>query len=141
MSEEFNLPPAQQAALKVKRERVCRLLAEHVVPRLESLVQLDYRMWQDATQRSGLTSSGGDGSATEAAPSTEHIGSETVETLAQCYAFLLECRHLGWPAVEAKATRPYSYTSFWKQANATYRRFAMFNLAHVLHVSCDISTA
>jgi hypothetical protein len=140
---ELDLSVNERAARAAARQRLCALVRGSLVPALEGMVRQDYGMWAgggaggaaaaSAPAASSASASAASASATEGGLSpSEQVGGEKVEALARCYAFLVECGGLGWPAVEALATAPYSPALFWRQANAAYRHFALFLLAHVL---------
>jgi hypothetical protein len=113
--------PLEASALQATRSAACHTLSEHVIPRLEALVRVDYPGWREA------------GWSGDAAASSEQVGAEKVETLARCYAYLLESGHMQWSVLEARLARPFSFTLFWRQANAAYRQFTAFALAHAIH--------
>lgn len=129
----LELTAVERSARERSRVALCSLLDAKVVPALETMVQQDYRMWgeQHASRTSGASNSA-PGADPEQHPA-EHVGAEKVEALGQCYAFLVCCGRVGWAGIEAKATQPFSFSLFWRQANATYRHFAIFLLAHALH--------
>ena len=116
---------------KSLRQQLGLSLKQHVIPALEMLVQLEYQMWKDVSNNNMPL----DDNKSQAFCSIEdgpafRIGSEKVEVLARCYAFMLEIDAMKWGQIEAIATRPYCSSVFWRQANAKYRSFATFLLAH-----------
>jgi len=142
---ELDLTANERAKREGIRARLCEVLENGLIPALETLVQQDYPMWGDQQQswESGgratpSTVGGGNTGNADVAPA-EHIGGEKVEALARCYAFMVCCRKLSWSSVEAKATQPFSFSLFWRQANTAYRHFAVFLLAHTLdHAPCAL---
>lgn len=136
---------AQQASKERSRGSLCDVMLSMVIPLLERSVQKDYHMWGDrhaassvgGTKQPMSSSSSAVSMDMDAASGTmenaaEHVGAEKVEALARCYALLVCCDRLSWSVVENKVAQPFSFSFFWKQANAAYRHFAVFFLAHVL---------
>lgn len=58
-----------------------------------------------------------------------------VEVLARAHALLAQTGMLGWSQLVMAAVKPFHPRTFWKHANTLYRHFAVFFLAHALHVS------
>ena len=124
----LHLTGTERAAREAARRSLCFILEKDIIPALELMVHRDYRTWGN----DNLSDRARDFDRDASRKVNEHLGSEKVEALGQCYAFMVSCDRLGWPAIEAKATQPYSYHLFWRTANAANRNFAVFLLAHVL---------
>ncbi|KAH7617569.1 putative Cell division cycle-associated 7-like protein [Nannochloris sp. 'desiccata'] len=128
----------ERAARTAAQQKLCDIVQTSLVPALERMVQKDYPLWGDRSNRSFGTSGGlfgnrgGVVAEEEEHGHAEHVGGEKVETLARCYAVLVAHGRWSWPEVETRSTRPYSYSLFWRQANFTYRHFAVFILAHAI---------
>jgi hypothetical protein len=132
-ADGLELSADARAARAAARDALCARLAASVVPALEALVQQDYPLWCDPGAAASASRSGAAASASAVCSGGgEAGGGEKVEALARAYAFLLECGRAGWAEVEARAAQPFPPALFWRQANAPYRRFAVFLLAHVL---------
>ncbi len=136
----------ERAARTAAQQKLCDIVQHHLVPALERMVQKDYPLWGDqSTNRS--TSSlftslfANRGGGEDEHGQAQHVGGEKVETLARCYAVLVAHSRWSWPEVETRSTRPYSYSIFWRQANSTYRHFAVFILAHAIaHAPAVLNT-
>jgi hypothetical protein len=130
----------ERAARTAAQQKLCDIAQNSLVPALERMVQKDYPLWGDQSNRplgNGASSGGlfgdqGGVAAEDEHGQAEHVGGEKVETLARCYAVLVAHGRWPWPEVETRSTRPYSYSLFWRQANSTYRHFAVFILAHAI---------
>jgi len=133
----LHMTGGERAARTAAQHKLCDIVQISLVPALERMVQKDYPLWGDQSNRSYGTGGGLFGNqsgivAEDEHGQAEHVGGEKVETLARCYAVLVAHGRWSWPEVETRSTRPYSYSLFWRQANSTYRHFAVFILAHAI---------
>lgn len=124
--QNINMTVEERNVFLTERNEMVEFVAEHMVPRLEMLVQKDYTMWGKSRQLLSNTH------INIVNRRTDSMGSEKVEVLARCYALLLRSERANWVSIESKATDPYSFSQYWKYANLRYRRFSLYLLSHTL---------
>ncbi|KAI3438582.1 hypothetical protein D9Q98_001007 [Chlorella vulgaris] len=122
-----------------QREHLSQVVACELSPLLETLLSIEYPLWQLSTAAlagtvgSSATTGLASGPPTGAGAGGDNLGQEVMTALGRAYAYLLECKKMTWSAFEAAILRPYtSPTSFWQLSNRMYRCLSMALLADTL---------